>query len=302
MPTGLINIGNTCYLNSTLQCLVHIDELNMFLDRHPPTDLLIKEYNDLRILIQQGHTHVTPNRFVYVIQHVCNEKKMDLFTSFQQYDLSEFLRFMLNEFHTSLKHSVQIPITGQLTPIDKKCVEMIIRTYSNDYSFIIDQFYGVSVSTIETDKIQSIVPDSFFMLDLPIPSSPNTTIYDCFNLYTDTEHFDWHDDTSNTYIPATKKIQFWKLPKLLFVVFKRFTNENHKNNQPIAVPFIVNLYGLTYELVCVCNHYGNVNGGHYSTVVKKENWIEFDDGTVSIVPDNKVITPHAYCLLFRKNS
>jgi len=302
MPTGLINIGNTCYLNSTLQCLVHIDELNMFLDQHLPTDLLIKEYNDLRILIQQGHNHVTPNRFVYVVQHVCNEKKMDLFTSFQQYDLSEFLRFMLNEFHTSLKHNVQIPIPSQLTPIDKKCVEMIIRNYSNDYSFIIDHFYGISVSTIETDKIQSIIPDSFFMLDLPIPSSPNTTIYDCFNLYTETEHFDWHDDTSNTYIPATKKIQFWKLPKLLFIVFKRFTNENHKNNQPIDVPFMLDLYGLNYQLVCVCNHYGNVNGGHYSTVVKKDNWIEFDDGSVSILPDNKVITPHAYCLLFRKNS
>ena len=299
MHTGLINIGNTCFLNSTLQCLIHIPELNMFLDQTTPSQLILKEFNDLRILMHQGHSHITPTRFVHVIHHICNEKKMDLFTKFHQYDLSEFLRFIMNEFHSALKHSIQVKIPPESSEIDKKCLEMI-QLNSNDYSFIIDQFYGISVSLIETDKVESIIPEPFFILDLPIPSMVSVSIYDCFNSYIQPETIEWKDDKTNTYRPANKKIQMWKLPKLLFVVFKRFTNSNHKNNQIIDVPFEITLYNITYQLICVCNHYGNVNGGHYSTIVLKDSWIEYDDSSVTPVPINKVISQNAYCLLFRK--
>ena len=299
--TSLTNIGNTCYLNATLQCLVHIDELNMFLNQHMPKSLLLKEYNDLRQLMLNGHTNITPTRFVKVVHHVCNEKSMDLFTTFSQYDLSEFLRFMLNEFHESMKQNVQINIPKQMTDIDKKCVEMMIRTYSKDYSFIIDYFYGITVSILETTKVESIIPESFFILDLPIPSTSTVTIYDCIQLYSQPETIEWKDETTNTYIPATKKNHFWKLPKLLFVVFKRFNNSNHKNNQMIQVPFTLILGTITYELICVCNHYGSVHNGHYSTIVRKDIWTEFDDGSITPVPTDKVITSNAYCLLFRKS-
>ena len=299
--TSLTNIGNTCYLNSTLQCLVHIDELNMFLNQHMPKSLLLQEYNDLRQLLLKGHTSITPTRFVKVVHHVCNEKKMDLFTSYSQYDVSEFLRFMMNEFHESMKQNVQIPIPTQMNTIDKKCVEMMIRNYSKDYSFIIDYFYGISVSIIETTKIESIIPESFFILDLPIPTTSNISIYDCIQLYTQPETFEWKDETTNTYVPAVKKNQFWKLPKLLFVVFKRFDNSNHKNNQMIQVPFTITLSNVSYQLICVCNHYGSVHVGHYSTTVYKDTWTEFDDGTTTPVPLDKVITSNAYCLLFRKS-
>lgn len=299
--TGLSNIGNTCYLNATLQCLVHIDELNIFLNKHTPKSILLQEYNDIRLMMLQGHQSITPTRFVKAVHFVCNDKKMDLFTTFAQYDLSEFLRFMMNEFHESMKQNVQVTIPPKMSPIDKKCVEMMIRNYSKDFSFIIDQFYGISVSILETTKVESIIPESFFILDVPIPSSPTVSIYDCIQLYLQPESFEWHDESTNTYIPATKKIQFWKLPNLLFVVFKRFNNSNHKNNQMIDVPFTITLGTVSYQLICVCNHYGSVHGGHYSTIVRKDTWIEIDDGSKTIVPEQKVITPNAYCLLFRKS-
>ena len=298
--TGLTNLGNTCFINATLQCLFYIRELNDFLDTYSTTDLLVSEYNSLRKLMFEGHSCISPNRFISVIQHVAKEKKMDLFANFNQNDLPEFLVFMINTFHSTMTHKIKFSLPEAKNKIEDECYKMIYSTYSSDYSIIIDLFYGILVSTITTDKLVSIKPEPFFTLDLPIPKTNQVTLDDCVQLYLKPEEIQWYNDTTHEYIPSTKNILFGKLPKLLFVVFKRFDNTNHKNNTLISVPLHPCIHNQEYSLLSVCNHYGSSTGGHYTTTVRTNNWYEIDDGSITEISESNVITKNAYCLLFRK--
>jgi len=332
--SGLSNLGNTCFINSTMQILSHTYELNELLDsqslkkkiKNKYDSALLVEWDNLRQILWKENCTVSPGKFLKTIQKIAEIKDLDMFTGYSQNDLPEFLLFVIDCFHNSISRQIKMTISGEIEnetdDIAVKCFEMIKQTYSKEYSEIWNLFYAVHISEIislENGKQMSIKPEPFFMIDLPIPKIKSPSIIDCFDMYVEGEILDgdnaWYNDEIKAKIVVKKKISFWSFPNILVIDFKRFNSRNQKNQILITFPldnldlskYVIgykkNSYN--YELYGVCNHSGGVLGGHYTSYVKNANgkWYHFNDSSVSEVKTvDTIISSKAYCLFYRKKN
>lgn len=333
--SGLANLGNTCFLNSTMQVISHTYELNTFLDTYnfkvklnnKHDSILLIEWDNLRKILWKENCIVSPNKFVETVQKIALIKGQELFTGYNQNDLPEFLIFLIDCFHNALARQVNMCIEGvvkeEKDKVAVKCYETIKNMYEKDYSEIWNLFYGIHVSVIEkkdTDEIISLIPEPYFIVSLPIPSNNKTpNLLDCFNLYVEKEILEEEnriiDEKTGEKICINKKIMFWSFPTILVIDLKRFNAGNHKNQIMVDFPienldlseYIIgyNKNTFVYDLYAVCNHSGSVLGGHYTSFVKNANgkWYHYNDTSVSEVSlDQQIKTPKAYCFFYRKKA
>ncbi|GLJ47751.1 hypothetical protein SUGI_1008530 [Cryptomeria japonica] len=116
---------------------------------------------------------------------------------------------------------------------------------------------------------------------------------------------------------ASKKLDLWRLPKVLVVHLKRFSySRSMKNKLETLVNFPIHDLDLTkyvarrhglqrhlYQLYAVSNHYGSMGSGHYTAHVKlldENRWYNFDDSHVSPISEDEIRTPAAYLLFYRR--
>ena len=118
--TGLSNLGNTCFMNSALQCLSHCYEFTDFLEstsyrgrvNKTPETLVLIEWNRLRKLMWSENCTVSPGGFLSSVQKVARSRDKVLFTGSAQNDLPEFLIFLIGCFHQAILREVNMEIKG----------------------------------------------------------------------------------------------------------------------------------------------------------------------------------------------
>jgi len=335
--TGLANLGNTCFLNSCLQVLSHTYELNELFDSDKiakvikpiPDAELINEWNQLRHLMWSKNGIISPNKFVFGVQQLAHMKNKEIFTGWAQNDMTEFLFFMIDCMHNAISRKITMRINGDPeNGTDKmaiQCYNMLREIYSNEYSEIMDLYYGIYITNIismDEKKIHVSKPEHYFILDLEIGTnerqSTNTTIYDCFDLFTSKEELvgenAWMNEKKRKKVDVKKVAQFWNFPKILVIALKRFSADGtQKLDHLIDFPlenldlskYVIgyNKKSYVYDLFGVCNHIGGVMGGHYTSFVRSANgiWCHYNDTNVEKVEHlQDIVSPMAYCLFYRK--
>ena len=334
--TGLVNIGNTCYLNSCMQILSHTYELNELLDNinydklnENEDKILITEWNDLRKLMWSQNCCISPGRFVNTVRKVCKNKNKELFCGYLQNDIQEYILFVIDTFHNSIKRKVKMNIVGVVRNENDRmaleCNKTYAQEFENNYSEFIKLFFGIQISlltSVETNEILSIKPEPFLVLNLPLKYSnkdeiKQLSIYDCLDEYCKIETLEndnaWYNEDTQNKENVKKKLIFWSLPEILIIDLKRWNNYNGytKNNIYVDIPIKdlnMNKYSYNnnefelYDLYGICNHIGNINGGHYTSYIKNANnkWYSFDDNTVNNINGSEILSNNAYCLFYRK--
>ncbi|THC95400.1 hypothetical protein EYZ11_005124 [Aspergillus tanneri] len=188
--TGLSNLGNTCYMNSALQCVRCVEELSYYFlndvykqDLNPSNPLahngeVAKAYANLLRLIYDvaGQSSFAPRQLKNTIG-----RYGPAFSGYSQQDSQEFLLFLLDGLQEDLNRIQKKPYIEKPDSTDEmvhdkaalaefanKCWD--IYKARND-SVITDLFAGMYKSTLhcpECDKV-SIIFDPFNNLTLQLP-------------------------------------------------------------------------------------------------------------------------------------
>ena len=117
-------------------------------------------------------------------------------------------------------------------------------------------------------------------------------------------------------------MDIYKSPYYLIIQLKRFKQDemgqrsifnifnSSKNSTFIDFPtsnldiskyLLSNNSGGKYNLIGVINHYGGESFGHYTAYCLNNNkWCEYNDESVSIISESKVVSSAAYVLFYKR--
>eukprot|EP00347_Sterkiella_histriomuscorum_P008234 403345866 len=151
------------------------------------------------------------------------------------------------------------------------------------------------------------------------------SIYDCISWFSQEETLTgndkWYCSQCKQHQNALKKMELYRAPEFLIIHLKRFSHQrasffsSRKIQELIDFPVegldlrnyclqsSSNKEQYIYDLYAVSNHYGSLNGGHYTAFAQNpinKRWYEFDDSDVSRIDSSKIATKASYVLFYRR--
>jgi ubiquitin carboxyl-terminal hydrolase 8 len=266
---GLRNMGNTCYLNSSLQCLsATIPLTDYFLAYNFKSEInkenvlgtggkLATAYAELMKIMWLGnHSSSSTSYYNNAIQPSAFKQQLDKFSpqfvGSAQQDSQELIAFLLDGIHEDLNRikpkKPYIEDSDCDGTHDEHDAILAWRNYlRRDKSVIVDIFQGQLKNSLTCLQCghSNIRFEPFMYLSLPLTDKCNLTLQDCLDEYCRVEYLQdenqWYCKRCKRHVDAKKKTDLWILPPILIVHLKRFrfNDSGHaasKNEARVAYP------------------------------------------------------------------
>ena len=193
---GLINLGNSCYMNSILQIFLNIEEmkiifnniitygdkfLDFFLNCKSEKVILVEEFiNLLKRKYYDKKKTIAPKQF----KKICGQFNNN-FGGFIQQDANDFFIFLLQSLHegTNIKtENIFIENRDKLNKNENE-IELGNECWANIIRNNASYFYGLFTGQLQSKLIcqickkEKIKYEPFCSLDIPIPEDDNIIIF-----------------------------------------------------------------------------------------------------------------------------
>ncbi|KAF6741271.1 hypothetical protein DFP72DRAFT_834511, partial [Ephemerocybe angulata] len=274
--SGLYNVGNTCYLNCVLQCLIHTPPLLRILDHHS-AQICSKDGDfcltcSLGLIAKRAHDNsgrpFIPTPVTTHIQRIAGHMEHG-----RQEDAHEFLRYVVEAFHRDLIFSNEND-----GPEKANWVNQIFGGRLR--SRITCRGCGHNSEKMESN------------LDFSLEIDDISTIQDAFERFTSAEYLSganqYQCESCMRLYNAKKQLLIQEAPVVLTVHLKRFSSQGHKLTHRVDFdeklslgPYMTDTQlRPSYRLHgVICHVQIDSNSGHYYAIVQSRDgrWFKMDD-------------------------
>ncbi|OWR48455.1 ubiquitin carboxyl-terminal hydrolase 36 like protein [Danaus plexippus plexippus] len=305
---GMQNVGNTCYLNSTLQALFHVPAFANWLVsdcthaekcNQEEACVICGMRATLMATQKSGGAAIKPWQVYSKLRLICKH-----LTPGRQEDAHEFLRYLVE--------AMEKCYLSRLINADK------LDQYSKETTPLNQILGGYLRSTVRCLACHHLSTTYQHFQDLLLDIRKHSTLDEALDSFFSRERLEdlgYKCEACNKKVSATKQFFIERAPMVLCIALKRFSLAGGKLSKHVQFRKKINLnkyiynknnpHQLSYKLVSLVTHLGpSQNSGHYTAIgqAPNSNYYQFDDSCVRPIPLSAVLGTNAYIMFFEKDN